>query len=94
LFGVIGTLCSFATQAICTLGLFKIIDFNMFNPLTGDRTMFNFSIKDILLFSALMSSTETHASVSSISFDTRPKLYSIVNGESMINDAITIILFN
>lgn len=85
---------SFVTFAIITYGLFEIIPFVKFNPHTNDHRFFNPSIKEILLFSALMSCTDIHASVSCISFDKRPKLFSIVYGESLLNDAITIILFN
>lgn len=94
LFGIIGTLVSFATFALLTFGIFQIIPFNKFNPLTGDKRFFEPSVKEILLFAALMSCTDIHASVSCIHFDQRPKLFSIVYGESLLNDAITIILFN
>lgn len=52
------------------------------------------SIKEILLFSALMSCTDVQASVACIKFEERPKLFSIVFGESILNDAFVIILFN
>lgn len=94
MFGVVGTLVSFATFALLTLGIFEIIPFEKFNPTTGDKRNFMPSTKEILLFAALMSCTDIHASVSCISFDKRPKLFSIVYGESLLNDAITIILFN
>lgn len=66
----------------------------MWDAQTGEILPLEPSIKEILLFSALMSCTDIQASVACIKFEQWPKLYSIIFGESMLNDAFVIILFN
>jgi sodium/hydrogen exchanger-like protein 6/7/sodium/hydrogen exchanger 8 len=43
---------------------------------------------------SLLCSSDVIAAISLISFDKQPKLFSIVFGEGIINDAVSIILFN
>ena len=43
---------------------------------------------------SLLSSSDVVAAVSLISYEKEPNLYSIVFGEGITNDAVSIILFN
>jgi NhaP-type Na+/H+ or K+/H+ antiporter len=43
---------------------------------------------------SLLCSSDTIAAISIISYEKQPKLFSIVFGEGIINDAVSIILFN
>ena len=43
---------------------------------------------------SLLCSSDVVAAVSLLSYDQQPKLFSIVFGEGIINDAVSIILFN
>ena len=48
----------------------------------------------ILLFSALLCSSDVVAAVSIVSYKEQPKLYSCIFGEGVFNDIVSIILFN
>lgn len=43
---------------------------------------------------ALLCSTDVIAAISMVSYDEAPKLYSLLFGEGVVNDAVSIILFN
>lgn len=49
---------------------------------------------EILLMCSLLCSSDVFAAISYVNPADQPKLYSIVFGEGIINDAVTIILFN
>jgi len=46
-----------------------------------------------MLFSAIICATDSVAALTLIPSDTYPKLFSVVFGEGMINDAVSIILY-
>ena len=43
---------------------------------------------------ALLCSTDVIAAISMVSYDKYPRLFSLLFGESVVNDAVTIIIFN
>ena len=47
-----------------------------------------------MLMCSLLCSSDVIAAISLISYDKQPKLFSIVFGEGIMNDAVSIILFN
>jgi NhaP-type Na+/H+ or K+/H+ antiporter len=47
-----------------------------------------------LLFSALICSSDVIAAISIIKYEEQPKLFSLIFGEGISNDAVSIILFN
>ena len=47
-----------------------------------------------MLVSALLCSSDVIAAISIIKYEEQPKLYSVVFGEGIVNDAVAIILFN
>lgn len=47
-----------------------------------------------MLMCSLLCSSDVIAAISLISYDEQPKLFSIVFGEGILNDAVSIILFN
>ena len=49
---------------------------------------------ECLLVSSLLCSSDVIAAISIIKFDEQPKLFSLVFGEGIVNDAVAIILFN
>lgn len=55
---------------------------------------FTLTIREILLLCSLMCSSDVVAAVSLIDFQKEPKLFSMVFGEGITNDAVSIILFN
>ena len=48
----------------------------------------------LLLFTALLCSSDVVAAVSIVDFDAQPKLYSCIFGEGVFNDIVSIVLFN
>lgn len=50
--------------------------------------------REIIIMSSLLCSSDVIAAVSLVSYDQEPRLFSIVFGEGITNDAVSIILFN
>ena len=48
----------------------------------------------MMLFTALLCSSDVVAAVSIVSYEAQPKLYSCIFGEGVFNDIVSIILFN
>ena len=65
-----------------------------YNGATGEYEKFELSIQEILLMCSLFSSSDVVAAVSIVKYELQPKLYSLVFGEGITNDAVSIILFN
>lgn len=63
-------------------------------PETGESVQFKLTLREILLLCSLMCSSDVVAAVSLIDFQKQPKLFSMVFGEGITNDAVSIILFN
>lgn len=49
---------------------------------------------DSMLVSSLLCSSDVIAAISIIKYDEQPKLFSIIFGEGIVNDAVAIILFD
>ena len=50
--------------------------------------------REIVLMSSLLCSSDVIAAVSLVNYDKEPRLFSIIFGEGITNDAVSIILFN
>ena len=61
---------------------------------TGVKSVLTLSTLEILLMCSLLCSTDVIAAVSLINPAEKPKLFSLVFGEGITNDAVSIILFN
>lgn len=48
----------------------------------------------LLLFTSLLCSSDVVAAVSIVDYDAQPKLYSCIFGEGVVNDIVSIVLFN
>jgi NhaP-type Na+/H+ or K+/H+ antiporter len=60
----------------------------------GDNATIEIDIMKILLFTALICSNDLVATISIVSYEAQPKLFSCIFGEGVFNDAVSIILFN
>ena len=100
LFGVFGTITTFIIYSALTSWLMSRsndedgIFLWQTNYTTGDTIPVNLSTIDILQMCALLCSTDVIAAISMVSYDKYPRLFSLLFGESVVNDAVTIILFN
>jgi NhaP-type Na+/H+ or K+/H+ antiporter len=97
LLGVFGTIVAFTTFSLMTVGVANYIPMSMYR-LDKDTGKYVESALDLkppecLLFCSLMCSSDVVAAVSLVSFEEDPDLYSVVFGEGITNDAVSIILF-
>ena len=63
-------------------------------PGSGGPIDIDIDIMRLLLFTALLCSSDVVAAVSIVNYDAQPKLYSCIFGEGVFNDIVSIILFN
>jgi len=89
MFGVIGTIITFScvaplTYASNSLGLFH---------LTFHSQSLNFSMKEIFLFASVISATDTVAALTFVKENIEPKLFAVLFGEGVLNDAVCIVLY-
>ena len=82
IFGILGTFITFIFIFCFTYAFNKI---NLFQ--------INFNIKDILLYSAVISSTDTVSPLAFISESNKDKLFEVLFGEGIMNDSFSIVLF-
>ena len=82
-FGIFGTIISFGSVSALIHYTNKL---NFFSPFKLDGKL-------ILLFSSVIASTETVAAMTFIKEDQMPKLFSILFGEGVLNDAVCIVLY-
>ena len=83
IFGVLGTFLTFVIISLSTYF------FNMINLFR-----INFNLKDILLYSAVISSTDTVSPLTFISESNKDKLFEVLFGEGIMNDSFSIVLFD
>ena len=62
------------------------------NEMFTDTTIY-FSTKEILLFASVISATDAVAALAFIKEDSDPKLFPILFGEGVVNDAVCIVLY-
>ena len=60
---------------------------------TEDDKLGTFGLKEILSFTSLLCSSDVIAAISMINYNDQPKLFSIVYGEGVFNDIVSIIMF-
>ena len=94
LFGVLGTFAWFILFSVFTIMVFFMRPMSKYNPSTGEYGYFQCTVREILLLSSLMCSSDVVAAVSLIDYRKQAKLFSICFGEGITNDAVSIILFN
>lgn len=94
LFGIVGTFTCFTFFSVFTALVFYYEPMYKYIPETGESVEFKLTMREILLLCSLMCSSDVVAAVSLIDFQKQPKLFSMVFGEGITNDAVSIILFN
>lgn len=65
-----------------------------FSAETGVYEPFSLSFMEIMLMCSLLVCTDAVAAISIVKYDQQPKLFSLIFGEGITNDAVCIILFN
>jgi NhaP-type Na+/H+ or K+/H+ antiporter len=94
MFGVLGTfVCFFGFSALTIY--FKNLGFiNQYDGKTGKWSSLELTSPECMLMCSLLCSSDVIAAISLISYEKQPRLFSIIFGEGIINDAVSIILFN
>ncbi|KAG2727234.1 hypothetical protein I3843_01G144800 [Carya illinoinensis] len=82
LFGAIGTLISFAIISLGAIHFFQKMNIG------------SLKIGDFLAIGAIFSATDSVCTLQVLNQDETPLLYSLVFGESVVNDATSVVLFN
>ena len=99
LFGVGGTIVTFACFASLTFVLQNLIKSGTIpieaNKWASDESMpVSLEPMEILMMCALLCSTDVIAAISMVNYTEQPKLFSLLFGEGVVNDAVSIIIFN
>jgi solute carrier family 9 (sodium/hydrogen exchanger), member 8 len=94
-FGVFGTILQFS---LFTLGLYGLNELGFFTKIIPDNSEsggapFSLSIIEILLMGSLICSSDPIAAIAVVRQEQQPKLFSVVVGEGITNDAVGIILY-
>eukprot|EP01016_Furgasonia_blochmanni_P012273 TRINITY_DN1590_c0_g1_i1.p1 TRINITY_DN1590_c0_g1~~TRINITY_DN1590_c0_g1_i1.p1 ORF type:complete len:311 (+),score=107.40 TRINITY_DN1590_c0_g1_i1:202-1134(+) len=98
LYGVLGTIVNFA---VMVAGTYLVSSNNLISVgyLFGENKgkpaeIVQLTIPEIFFMSATLCSSDTVAALTMIKSKEHPKLFSLVFGEGIVNDAVAIILFN
>jgi NhaP-type Na+/H+ or K+/H+ antiporter len=94
LFGIFGTFVAFFSFSGMTIYLKNLGFMKQYDGETGQWSDLELTSPECMLMCSLLCSSDVIAAVSLLSFDKQPDLYSIVFGEGITNDAVSIILFN
>ena len=93
-FGFVGTMFCFAISSALTYYIWKAGLITRLDPGSDTQVPLDWSMFEILSICSLLCSSDVIAAISMISYDDQPKLFSIVYGEGVFNDIVSIILFN
>lgn len=95
-FGVFSTFVCFTVFSVLTILAKDNMDMQARALIGGDGQWESIALLDqeVLLMCSLLCSSDVIAAVSLVSFEKEPDLYSIIFGEGITNDAVSIILFN
>ena len=78
---------------IIIFSLTYLINENELIHVWGENDVAKLGTKEIMIFSATICATDSVAALTMIKADKYPKLFSVVFGEGMVNDAVAIIIF-
>jgi NhaP-type Na+/H+ or K+/H+ antiporter len=94
IFGIVGTLIAFTLFSLMTVYMNEWLEMWAYDGATGKWEILKMEAREIILMSSLLCSSDVIAAVSLVSYEKEPKLFSIIFGEGITNDAVSIILFN
>lgn len=94
IFGVGSTLLQFITFSFLTWILIEMDVCYKYSSITGHYEPFTLSVMEIMLMCSLLVCTDAVAAISIVKYEAQPKLFSLIFGEGITNDAVCIILFN
>lgn len=92
-FGLIGTTLTFVLYSIMMSLLFQCVTMRKYSPKTDSWIEWRLDTASTLFMCAILSSSDIIAAVTLVSEEEQPKLFSIILGEGLFNDAVAIILY-
>ena len=97
-FGLLGTFLTFIMYSLLTMLVFEHMEIKKSCPDPSkcggnDYGVMNMMPQDIFYVCSILCSSDIIAAVTIIKFDEQPKLFSIILGEGLFNDAVAIILY-
>jgi len=93
LYGVLGSFVCFGCYTLISYAFLYSGQLEVYNGTTHESSNIELGILSIMLISALLCSSDVIAAICLVSYTQQPKLYSIIFGEGVVNDAVAIILF-
>ncbi len=93
-FGILGTFVGFFCFSLMTISIKNLNFMQQIDGKTGIWKNLELTSSECLLMCSLLCSSDVIAAISLISYEQEPTLFSIVFGEGILNDAVSIILFN
>ena len=89
------TIYSIASYYVVKSGAIEMTNyFKNNNGGGGGPIPISLDLLPMMLFTALLCSSDVVAAVSIVNYEAQPKLYSCIFGEGVFNDIVSIILFN
>ena len=100
-FGLLGTFLTFVFYSLMTWSLFQFdgfeIDYRYYDwgtkPAEIKKGVFKLNAMQAMYISSIFCSSDIIAAVTLVKFEEQPKLFSIILGEGLFNDAVAIILY-
>ena len=104
-FGLFGTIITFIFYASMTKMMLEMFEFKKYFPIdaidkdnkktaAGELEPISFTGVEILFIASIFTSSDIIAAITIVKFEDFPKLFSIILGEGLANDAVAIILFD
>lgn len=90
MFGLGGTLINFGIVAGLT---YMINSLGLIRRYSDFHDKMTLTTGEVMIYSATICATDSVAALAMIKPDKYPKLFSVIFGEGMVNDAVSIILF-
>ena len=94
IFGLGVTFTCFVIFSVLTYLSLIYGDMYMTNYYEGGTMPIEIDVMKMLLFTSLLCSSDVVAAVSIVNYEAQPKLFSCIFGEGVVNDIVSIILFN
>ena len=92
-FGLVATILTFIIYSSLTVLLFKFVTLEKYLPDTDETEVWTMTPIEIMLVCSILCSSDIIAAVTIIKYEDQPKLFSIILGEGLSNDAVAIVLY-
>ncbi len=92
--GIITTFVCFFSFSVLTIWISRMNLLQQYDSSTKQWSSLEISQSECLLLSSILCSVDLVSAISLLKYESQPSLFSIIFGEGLLNDAVSIILFN